>query len=74
MLPLRLVLLLIEALEFDRFMRGRMPDSISSLWSPAQRMREDCFSGGWLPDILAAVGVGVLLGGEEGEGDEDGNN
>lgn len=73
MLPLLLVLLLIEALEFDRFIRGRMPDSISSFWSPAQRMRGDCFSGGWLPDILAAVDVGVLLGGEEAEGDKDGN-
>lgn len=73
MLPLRLVLLLKEVLEFDRFMRGRVPDSISSFWSPTQRMRGDCFSGGWLLDILAAVGVGVLLGGEEGEGDEDEN-
>ena len=73
MLPLRLVLLLIDALEFDRFIRGRMPDSISSFWSPAQRMRGDCFSGGWLPDILVAVDVSVLLGGEEAEGDEDGN-
>lgn len=50
-----------------------MPDSISSFWSPAQRMRGDCFSDGWLPDILAAVGVGALLESEEGEGDEDGN-
>lgn len=76
MLPLLLVLLLIEALELDRFMRGRMPDSMSSfwlLWSPAQRMRGGCFSGGWLPDILEAVVVGVMLRGEEGEGDEDGN-